>query len=114
MLKKILLGLVFFVASTAHAGSWITSDGTAKITKIQTEGGLTVVWFDSIDRWVSADGCTVQGKAILQDDTKNGDRQYAALLAAFATGKPIMMFGSGCVSAWGTTFPKIWSVISVM
>ncbi len=107
-----LIGAAFLVVCTlSHAGSWITADNTAKITQIQHEGGIVKVTFSSVDKVQSTDGCIVQGQAVLQDDTKNGDRQYAALLTAYSSGKTVMMFGSGCWGGWNTTFPKIYSVI---
>jgi hypothetical protein len=112
MLKSLLiLSSIIIYTSKAFAApsDWITLNGSAKITGIQIEGGVVVVDFSATDKSL-VDGCAVQGKAVLIDDSKTGDRQYAALMAAYMAGKSVIMFGSGCWGGWNTTFPKIYMV----
>lgn len=112
-MPKAILVFVFSlfacIQANAAVNDWITLDGSAKITGIQIEGGIVMVDFSATDQ-SRIDGCAVQGRAVLIDESKNGDRQFAALMAAYMAGKSVIMFGSGCWGGWNTTFPKIYMV----
>ena len=106
-----------FLAATAFclfwqpsfADGWATSNGSAHITTIDVESGVVRVWYSATDDG-NPDACANTGVFILADDTKNGDRQYAALLAAHAANKAISLWVSGCWAGWGSTWPKLASL----
>ena len=110
MKLKIMFALILLSFNTnSYSSGWLTEDGTARITSINIEIGLVRVQFSSGD--ASDIGCGNLGTGVLQDDGKNGDRQYAALLSAKVAGNPIKLYGDGCVTAWGQNWPKIKAVI---
>ena len=114
---RALVGAALLVVCTfSHAGSWITYDKTAKIIKLSIEGTAVGVVYSSVDDVQSSDGCSIKqpnGERYvvldLKNDTKNGDRQYAALLAAFASGKSVLLWSDGCIAGPGSP-PKIFGV----
>lgn len=103
------MATLFVFNGTALGDGWATSNGTGRITSISPEGGIVRIWFTATDT-SNPDGCGNSGVVVLNDETKNGDRQYAALLAAHVAGKPISFFVAGCWSGWGSTWPKMYSV----
>lgn len=109
-----LVATAFFmclITCSANASGWLTSNGSGRITWLNAEGGIVRVTITATDLQ-NPDSCAVTtGTVIMQDDTKNGDRQYAALLSAFIAERPIKIWINGCYSGWGTTFPKLYSVI---
>ncbi len=110
MLRKIVLILVTLFPVSVLASGWATENGSAQITSLQIEGGIVKVNFTATDS-NDPDRCGNSGAVILQDDSKNGDRQYSALMAAKISKTPIRIWVSGCIDRWSTSFPKLWSVI---
>lgn len=106
----ITAALVFLVFSRAAlADGWETSNGSGRITSMSAESGVVRIWYPATDA-SNPDSCANTGVLVLYDDSKNGDRQYAALLAAHAAGKSVSFWVSGCYSGWGTTWPRMASV----
>ena len=108
-MKVFLFLILCAVQSIAYAAGWASGGGTAVITTISIEGGLVKVAYTAADT-ADPDQCGNQGVFILQDDSKNGDRQYSAILSARMSEKPIRIYVSGCYSGWGQTWPKLWSI----
>ncbi len=111
-MKFLLLLLLFTVAlsNALLANGWLTSDGSATITRLQAEGGLFVVDFAAQDK-SNPDNCAQSNVAIVDDQTVNGDRLVSLLMAAHMAEKNIKLYATGCVSAWGSTYPKIHAVL---
>jgi hypothetical protein len=108
--KKVLLILVvFFVSIQASASGWLTANSSAEIEFVNIENGLVKIKYTATDM-ADPDNCGNIGYAILLDDTKNGDRQYAALLAGHMGKKTIRLYGAGCYTGWNQTWPKIHAV----
>lgn len=108
---KILIFVAVFCAfiQTALGDGWATNNSSARITTINVESGVVRVWYSATDTR-NPDSCANTGVFILADDTKNGDRQYAALLSAHAANKGINLWVSGCWSGWGSSWPRLASL----
>ena len=109
-MKQVLIFITLLsLAMHISAAGWLTSNSSAVINHINIEGGLVRIKYTATDI-ADPDKCGNEGAAILLDDTKNGDRQYAALLAAHMSGKAIRLYGNGCFTGWDQTWPKIHAV----
>ncbi len=108
-MKRFCLIILFTFHSYSFAAGWATHNGSAKITSVSVESGFVKVLYTSTDG-VNPDGCDNDGTFLLKDDTKNGDRQYAAILAAQASQRPIKIYVLGCMNAWNQTWPKLHSI----
>lgn len=106
--SAVTVAFLVFTCS-ALADGWATSNGSGRITNISAESGVVRVWYTATDA-SNPDSCANTGVVVLNDDSKNGDRQYAALLAAHAAEKSVSFYVAGCFSGWGTTWPKMASV----
>jgi hypothetical protein len=109
-MKKVFLSLL--IRSTiqfAHANGWVTEDGSAVIQSINIEGGRVRVWYTA-SNIKDPDACENNGAVILDNNEKNGDRHYAAILAAYASGKSVKFYTTGCFSAWGKKWPILYSM----
>jgi len=109
-MKRVTIGLlVMLMSSGVLAGGWATSDKSAKITYINVEGGWVRVFFQANDK-ADPDSCGKTGVVTFTDDNSNRDKQYATLLTAFATGKPVQFWVNGCLDGWGSKWPQLHAV----
>jgi hypothetical protein len=105
-MKRMSLIILFMFHSYGFAAGWATNNGTAKITSVSIETGFVKVLYSATDS-SNPDTCDNDGLFILKDDTKNGDRQYAAILAAQASQRPVRIYVVGCFNVWNQTWPKL-------
>ncbi len=106
---KIFLVVLFLAAfsSYASAGGWFTENGEVEFLHI--EKGLVLANINTTDKKYF-DGCDSTDGVIINDDTENGKRQYALILSAFAAGKKVKIYTSGCHTEWGQKYPQVWAV----
>ena len=95
------------ISSNVFAGGWYTTDGV--VEQINVESGLVSIRLSAADIKYH-DGCDETNEVVIQDDTKNGDRQVSILLAAHMSGKKVNIYTSGCVFNWGKKYPKVFAV----
>jgi hypothetical protein len=77
--RKILFLVVMLFSCSAYCGGWLTQEGI--IGSVNVEGGRIRITYSANDL-ADPDNCGKSDVAILMDDTKTGDRQFALLLAA--------------------------------
>ena len=110
-MKKYILKSIIIIASivpfTSHAAGWFVLGGT--IDEINVESGLATIKMSG-ENIIHHDGCDATYEVVLQDETNNGDRQYALLMAAYMTGKKVNVYTSGCYHGWGKKYPKVYAV----
>jgi hypothetical protein len=110
MFRRIIIIIGFCLMSFGvQANGWLTKNSSARITSINIENDIVKIAYTATDIG-NPDGCGNEGFAMLQDETKQGDRKYAALLAAHMSNKPIKLYAYGCYTGWGQTWQKIGSV----
>ncbi len=101
---------LIFLSPLSFAGGWVTADGSGKVTSLSSENGIVTIRFTANDN-LDPENCGQPGKAVLIDDTKNGDRQFSILLASKMSGKNIKMYVNGCYEGWGKKWSKVWMVM---
>lgn len=106
---RILIIALTFISFGIEANGWLTNNGSARITKISIENDVVRIDYTA-DDIQDPDGCGNKGVAMIQDETKLGDRQFSVLLAAHMSNKPIRLYGYDCYTGWGQKWPKIGSV----
>ena len=110
MKYKLVFAIVFSVWSmNANAGGWITDDGTAVIQFVNTENSIVRIHYTS-ETSKNPDGCQNTTSLILKSDNPMFDQHYSLLLSAFMANKKIKVYGNGCYSAWGSTYPVISAI----
>lgn len=108
LLKILAISLVLFPL-TSSASGWVTSNKSGRISFINPEGGVVRIHVTANDIR-NPDQCGNASTVMLKGDSKNTDRQYALLLAAFMAKKPVKLWVSGCENGWGTTYPRLTAV----
>jgi hypothetical protein len=109
---RFILGvLLILIMNYSFASGWATKDNSGKIASVNVEGGLVKVFYTANDL-SDPDGCGNKDTFILKDDTKNGDRQYSAILASHMSQRPIKVYVSGCYTGWNQTWPKIHAIFA--
>ncbi|WP_038002951.1 hypothetical protein [Teredinibacter turnerae] len=109
-MKKLMFLMLIMISINSLASGWITKDLTGKITYVNAERfDLVRIGFTADDR-ANPDECGSAGAVILKTDSNSAEKQYSLLLAAFMADKPIKLYGSGCISAWGSSFPELSAV----
>lgn len=110
MKLEFILFTALLFSTSAYSGGWVTQDGVITLAKV--ENGVALFVIEASDL-AYPDGCDNTGGAVvLQDDTKNGDRQYALLLAAYTAGNSVRIYSSGCYTGWGSNYPKVYAAFS--
>ena len=110
-MKRHLFSILFiFVVSThANASGWITDDGTARITFVNTES-IGVRLHYTADTSKNPDNCQNNSHLVLRADNPLFEQHYSLLLSAFMAKKPLKFFANGCFEGWGTSYPIISAI----
>lgn len=106
-MKRVLIFVLFVVFSVnVNASGYLTSLGGpgVKITSYFTHsgGGVTLKISGSVS---NPDGCEATDRVHLKGDLAGHNNMVAAALAAFASGKSVGLWSTGCetIPFWGGT-----------
>ena len=94
-----LLALVVVVSSlpAAYAGH---ADGQIVAIRSRSSDGL--VWINVTGPRVNKPACALYDYMMIRDEnSETGKKQFAMLLQAHATGKRVVVYGTGNCSRWG-------------
>ena len=105
MKRAIILCLLLEGVSSPAFSAWMEE---RTIKAIGMESDFAVIWLTT-PYSSNPNGCTVQplDSAILPKSNPSFSEIYSALLAASLAGKRVNYWSLGCVSAWGSTHPRI-------
>lgn len=111
-MKIILVVFVFLIPSIVSAGE---SSGVGKITMLYVKPDASWVRVNFSNAIKNPDSCNENGLGfyvVELDDSKESDRFFSSLLAAYAAQKNISFWISGCSTAmpWGVERPKIFDM----
>jgi hypothetical protein len=102
-LVKTIAAIALAYAPCAIAGSGWVNVTVSQAGSWQDNGGE---YFLSIDRVINTEGCA-QNVAQLRwsQSTSNASGMYSTILAAIASGRPVMVYVYGCTQAG---WPQLW------
>lgn len=91
------LAVVSLFSTTAYAGSQV---GTIDFIIARASDGLTYFGLKGAAKDASP-ACATQGYWMIKDENSEaGKKQYAMLLAAQASGRPVIVHGMGTCTRW--------------
>jgi len=107
---RTLIAVFFIIFSiSSQAAGFLTPDNNATISWVNVEQSRVRFGVKHIER-LNPDTCSHNDSVILTLDNEYHKAQYAVLLAAYAAGKKVRLYVSGCLSGWGNTYPKLLAV----
>ncbi|KNC68760.1 hypothetical protein [Pseudoalteromonas ardens] len=109
-MKKVIFGALLAATSFSalSASGWVTKDRSARVDFINSEPMGVRVYFSAND--ANNIGCAQKQIVWIDTSTEGGKRHYSTLLAAFMAGKNVAIYGNGCFSNWGTSYPKVQAI----
>ena len=108
-MKIIFLFSLLLTSFCSLSSGWSTSNGTGRITYVNAESNIVRIRLDATDL-KNPDNCGKTDVVMLKGDSKNEERQYALIMAAFMANKPVKVYLNGCEPGWGTTFPRLSAI----
>lgn len=107
---KFRIFLFFTLLSTNVCANGYLSNGPDSTIKwINLEPTVIRIAFDSPTKR-NPDSCGSVGAVLMKQESDYEKAMYSSLLAAMHSGKKVKFYGAGCLSGWGTTYPKVKAV----